>query len=122
MDKRYRIELNERQLKIIYAALEEWFRIPLGQWTDVANRLAFPSAAPVSADEFKGRSSTRDHTLTVLKAAGEIARGRNLYREDDEIIASDMWRILREYTWSTQHYRDTYQQSDEPPIKVEAID
>lgn len=119
MDKRYRIELNERQLKIIYNALEEYFRIPLGQWVDVANRLAFPGDTPVSDDEFKERASTRDHTLTALEAAGEIARGRNLYREDDEIIASDMWRILRGYTGRAPLYGDPYQQSDEPPIKVE---
>ena len=38
---RYKIELTEAQLRVINAALEEFFRIPLNQWSDLANRLAF---------------------------------------------------------------------------------
>ena len=38
---KYKLELTETQLRIINDALEEYFRIPLNQWGDLADRLAF---------------------------------------------------------------------------------
>lgn len=126
-NKRYRIELNERQLRVIYNALEEWFRIPLGQWRDVAQRLAFRGDADWAKDNaaFNTMAQAEDHAEIALKAAGEIAQGRTLTRNDDEIIASDMWRILRVKMRRAPLYGDgyqPYQEGTEPPIKVEAID
>ena len=36
----YQITVTERQLKLINAALEEFFRIGLNQWGDLAERVA----------------------------------------------------------------------------------
>lgn len=126
-NKRYRIELSEKQLVIIYDALEEWFRIPIGQWRDVAQRLAFRGDADWAKDKavFDAMIQAEDHAEIALKAAGEIAQGRTLTREADEIIASDMWRIIRVKMRRAPLYGEEYllyQEGGEPPIKVEVID
>lgn len=39
--RKYRLELTEAQLRVVNAALEEFFRLPLNQWDRLAERLAF---------------------------------------------------------------------------------
>ena len=41
MGQKYRLTLTENQLRVINAALEEYFRAALNQWDMLADRLAF---------------------------------------------------------------------------------
>lgn len=135
MDKKYRLTLTENQLRVINAALEEYFRAPLNQWGDLANRMAFRGYNRKSDDmctEFERRIVKRSAATHTLEAAGAIllsgsdcTGNSNIIRTEDEEIASDMWRILRwelmPEPFKREIYRDTYHESNEPPIKVEEV-
>ena len=134
MNRKYRLTLTENQLKVIDAAIEEYFRAALNQWDVLTERMAFRGfdSELHTETEFDRRIVKRNAARHTLDAAGAIllsgsdcAGGRDLSRTEDEKIASDMWRILR---WelmpeaSKQEIpRDTYHESDEPPIKVEEV-
>ncbi len=135
MGKKYRLTLTENQLRVIKAALEEYFRAPLGQWSGLADRLAFRGYNRKPDDmgtEFDRRIVKRNAARHTFDAAGEIllsgsdcTGNRDLIRTEEEKIASDMWRILRfelqPESFKREIYRDTYHESDEPPIKVEEV-
>lgn len=134
MGKKYRLTLTENQLRVINIALEEYFRASLGQWSGLADRLAFRgyNRKPDMGTEVDRRIVKRNAAKHTLDAAGAIllsesdcAGNCDLTKTEDEKIASDMWRILR---WELQPesfkreiYRDTYHESNEPPIKVEEL-
>lgn len=134
MGKKYKLVLTENQLRVINAALEEYFRAAFGQWDVLANRLAFRGydRKPDMGTELDRRIVKRNAARHTLDAAGEIllsgsdcTGNRDLIRTEDEKIASDMWRILRfelqPESFKREIYRDTYHESDEPPIKVEEL-
>lgn len=134
MGKKYRLTLTENQLRVINTALEEYFRAALNQWDVLAGRMAFRgfNSKHHTGTEFDRRIVKRNAARHTLDAAGAIllsesdcAGNCDLTKTEDEKIASDMWRILR---WELQPesfkreiYRDTYHESDEPPIKVEEV-
>lgn len=128
MGQKYRLTLTENQLRVINAALEEYFRAALNQWDMLADRLAFRgfNYQNHTDTEFDRRLVKRDAARHTLDAAGEILMNRfDNPKQPDEMTAIDMWRILR---WelmpesSKQEIpRDTHHESDEPPIKVEEV-
>ena len=123
------ITMTPKQARIIKVALEEYFRAPLGQWSDLAERLAFRGFnwSDHTSEEFEKRVARKAHAVYTFDAAGGIATGRlgALPRPADEQIASDMWRVLRWWLMAPEAKqkipRDTYHESDEPPIKVEEV-
>lgn len=134
MGRKYKLTLTENQLRVINAALEEYFRAALNQWDVLADRMAFRgfNSKHHTGTEFDRRIVKRNAAKHALDAAGAILLSgsdcdgnRDLDHTEDEKIASDMWRILR---WELQPesfkreiYRDTYHESNEPPIKVEEV-
>lgn len=122
MDKRYRIELNERQLKVIYNALEEWFRISLGQFQRTAERLTYDSKADVKPEEILSLHRKSLYASRCMDTGYYIATDGELVRDEAYNIAVDMWHALRYEIYHAEHTRWDSQESDEPPIKVEAID
>ena len=134
MGKKYKLMLTENQLRVINAALEEYFRASLGQWSGLADRLAFRgcSRKPDMGTEVERRIIKRSAATHTLEAAGAIllsgsdcAGNRDLIRTEDEKIASDMWHILcfelQPEPFKREIYRDAYHESDEPLIKVEEL-
>lgn len=68
----------------------------------------------------------KDAARRMLNAVGEILVDcYDIPKQEEDMIASDMWRILRwELTPESLKQeipRDTYCESDEPPIKVEEV-
>ena len=127
MGKKYRLTLTEKQLRVINAALEEYFRAAINQWDLLANRLAFRGFDHSNTSiEFDQRMTKKNAAMHMLNAVGEILVDRyNNPIPEEDMIAADMWRILR---WELQPEsfkreipRDTYHESDEPPIKVEEV-
>ena len=128
MDRKFRLTLTENQLRVINAALEEYFRAALNQWDLLADRLAFRgfNDHPNTNVEFDQRMTKKDAARHMLNAIGEILVDRYAIPvPQEDMIAVDMWRILR---WelmpesSKQEVpRDTYHESDEPPINVEEL-
>lgn len=135
MSKKYRLMLTENQLRVINAALEEYFRAALGQWDVLANRLAFrgyerkPDDMCTESDRRIVKRNAARHTFDaageILLSGSDCTGNRDLIRTEDEKIASDMWRILRwELTpeslkWGI--FLDIHPESDEPPINVEEV-
>ena len=124
------ITMTTEQARIIKVALEEYFRAPLGQWRDLADRLAFRGFDwdNYTNEEFDKRCMKKESALYAFYAAGNIVmdRTRTLPRPTDEAIASDMWRILRHWLLAKETRQaipmDTYHESDEPLIKVEVLE
>lgn len=128
MDK-LQITMTTEQARIIKVALEEYFRASLGQWSGLADRLAFRGFnwSNHTVEELNKRCAKKEYALHAFDAAGNIVMDRTgaIPRPTDEAIASDMWRILRQWLMAKEMRQDipldTYHESDEPPIKVEEV-
>ncbi len=97
--------VTETQLKTINTALEEYFRLPLNQWTDLADRLArkgvdFDKANPNHSHIFDDYILRRDAVLEVLKTVGRILwQGRIPQKDEEQLIAEDIWQTIRHEKW-----------------------
>lgn len=98
----YQITVTERQLKLINIALEEFFRIGLNQWWDLADRISKidctlpPQDDPDRDRIFDRRIQRRDAVRIVLEAAGRILWPHGLDKQDeDNLLAQDIWQVFR---------------------------
>jgi hypothetical protein len=106
----YTLKCNEAQLRVINIALEEYFRLRLGQMGDLANDLSMLSYQNLSEEErhefFDKILQTREHTRFCLDAAYRIATddrrshnqtliGKTHYR----LFCEDIWRVIRHQLW-----------------------
>lgn len=121
MDK-YRIELTEDQLRVVNAALEEFFRLPLNQWDRLAERLAFKG---VDLQDEKTRERnfdncivTRNAVREVFQAAGRIMWGHNSPQKDNEqLIAEDTWQVIRHQQYLDSGSTDSWRLDAREPIQ-----
>ncbi len=101
--KKYRITLNEKQLGVVQYALEEYFRLRLGQDFEFSNDLA-EMGQDLSADNpehkriFAEYIVRRDAIEEIMKAVFHIAFG--VYgvperKTDNMLIAEDIWDAIR---------------------------
>lgn len=132
---KYRIELTDAQLRVVNAALEEFFRLPLNQWGGLAERLAFKG---VDLKNEKNRErrfeqciAAKDAAQEVFKAAGRILWQHGTFQKDDEqLIAEDIWQVIRHQMYldsgSTNFCRVDAREplllGPEPPAKIERIE
>lgn len=131
---KYLLELTEAQLRVVNAALEEYFRIPLNQWGDLADRLAFKGVDLGNAEtrdrNFDRCITTRDAIRPVLEAAGKILWGYEVPPKDDhQLIAEDIWKVIRHQLYLDSGSTDTWRVDareplllgPEPPATIERI-
>ena len=110
---KYRLELTEAQLRVINAALEEYFQLPLNQWGDLADRLAFKGFPP-EKEEARERAfdcciAKRGAVRTVFEAAGKILWGYEIPPKDDQqLIAEDIWQVIRHQLYLDSGSTDTW--------------
>ena len=124
MPKKVTIELTETQAKIVLLAVEEWFRLRLGQYGDFAHDLAFRDY--VGAEEDSKAYKRAEAKLKMLEG---VLEGMYMLafptcrapREvgDDINIASDIWSAL----WHALHkwaswLPPTFQTGKEPLPKI----
>lgn len=109
----YQITVTERQLKLINIALEEFFRIGLNQWWDLADRISKIGCALPPQDDpnrdrvFDRRIQRRDAVRVVLEAAGRILWPHGLDKQDeDNLLAQDIWQVFRHQLWLDKPDRD----------------
>lgn len=131
MAEKYQIEVNERQLRLINQALEEWMRIRLNQWWDLSDSLASKNVdfSPESPDherifmEFiEKRSEVRE---AFEKIGATLWRGKENRKTEEQVIVEDMWRVIRHAMWEERGDHTMWtvdadkpiQWSDEPMIK-----
>lgn len=75
MGKKVTIEMTETQARLVLEAVEEWFRLRLGQYHQTADGLAFLGFhySEDKRDEFDDRIARRNHINYVLRAVMDIA-------------------------------------------------
>lgn len=105
--KKVTLELNEVQAGIVLAALEEWFRLRMGQSYDLANDLALMGFKHDKdhPELFDAAMVKRDSLNSVIKALFNIAwphYGTPGKVEDRTHIASDIWSVLRSELWKVK--------------------
>ena len=110
---KYRIDLTEAQLRVVNAALEEFFRLPLNQWGDLSDRLAFKGFPPENEEArdraFDSCIAKRDAVRTVFEAAGKILWGYEVPPKDDQqLIAEDIWQVIRHQLYLASGRTDTW--------------
>lgn len=126
MAKKVTIELTEAQARIVLVAVEEWFRLRMGQSSDLANGLAMLgfNYKEHSREEFDERMRKRDALQAVIDAMLRIAFPWRGYIEDRKIepevhIASDIWSQLRWSLRGSVNYMSTpIQLGTEPMPKI----
>ena len=101
--KKYTIELTENQVRIIQNALEEYFRLRMGQDTEFCTDIAGLNA-DLSPDNphheliFDRYIQRRDHMEEVMRAFFRIAFepiGYLKEKTDDMLIAECIWDAIR---------------------------
>lgn len=125
MGKKVIVELNETQARIVLIAVEEWFRLRLGQYSDLAYGLAFLGYDHNKAKpgEFDRRIQRRDALLEIVKAMLNIAfpcYGTPEGIPSEVHVASDIWSALR-YELSSKDdawNRTPFQMGPEPLPKI----
>ena len=128
MAKKIIIELTEAQARTILAAVEEWFRLRMGQYSDLANGLAFLGFKhdPGTDQSFDRRIVKRDAIQEVIKAMLRIAFPDYGTPEKVELevhIASDIWCALRyELAPKDTHCSTPFQMGPEPLPKIKVED
>lgn len=124
MPKKVTIELTETQAKIVLVAVEEWFRLRLGQYGDFAHDLAFRDC-----DGAEEGCKAYNRAIANLKMLEGVLEGMYMlafptYRAPKEVgddinIASDIWSAL----WHALHkgaswLPPTFQMGKEPLPKI----
>ena len=101
--KKYTIELTENQVRVIQNALEEYFRLRMGQYTEFCTDMAELNA-DLSPDNpnheliFDRYIQRRDHMEEVMRAFFRIAFEPTGYlreKTDDMLIAECIWDSIR---------------------------
>lgn len=97
------VRMNERQLRLICAAVEEYGRLRMGQTWDLADALAFQHYEYKKDDpEFDRRILRREATKELLELAmraacnGDYAHFR---KTEDVQVALDMYSTIRNFFW-----------------------
>ena len=127
--KRVIIEMNETQARLVLEAVEEWFRLRLGQYHQTADGLAFLGFrySEDKHEEFDERIMRRNCINHVLRAVMDIAFPYTSVpktTEPEVNIASDIWSQLRwELSEKDQFWdRTPFQMGTEPMVKVTVED
>ena len=128
MAKKVTIEMSETQARLVLEAVEEWFRLRLGQYHQTADGLAFLGFrySEDKREEFDDRIMRRNDISYVLRAVMDIAfpwTSVPKTTEPDVTIASDIWSQLRwELSKKDEWDRTPFQMGTEPMVKVTVED
>ena len=120
-DKKYTLTLTEKQAVLIKEVLEEYFRIRMNQWRDLADSLAMKNI-DLSPDNpnheriFDGYIQDRDAVQKVLECAGRILwDGQRNDKSEEQLIPEDIWQVIRHQLWKdSENKNDWYVDSREP--------
>lgn len=124
MAKKVTIELTETQARIVLSAVEEWFRLRMGQYWELAEGLAFLGFVhdPEHPEKFYAAIAKRDHIMHVLRAVMQIAfpnYGTPSVNPVEVNIASDIWALLRwELSTKDEWMSTPFQMGAEPMPKI----
>ena len=130
----YTLTINEAQLKVMTVALEEFFRLRLGQCWDLVDDLAFSGFdyKNHTAKEFDERIRRRDDARSIIQTGMNVAFGQSVCRDIGDIgrICEDMWSVARHQLWKdnpnhSEWTVDSYEPrpvSNEPLMTIQRIE
>lgn len=119
---KYRLTLSEKQMQILQLALEEYFRIRLNQWSDLADDLAFTGLdyKNHTKEEFEARIERRDNAENLFKKAMSEAQP-DFYKQkqtEENLIVQDIWEVIRHQLYLDQdEKKDDWCVAARPPMQ-----
>ena len=129
--KKYRIELTEKQMRVVEICLNRWMRWMMGQYNGLANDIAFYNIHKfVDSENFseinREACNKRNHIEEILCAVMRIAFPRSGYgvpdeKSEDGMIAECIWDAIR-FARGTSRWDRPFQIGDEPVPKIEVIE
>ena len=125
----YELKVTEKQLSIIQIALEEYFRLRMGQCFDFTDDFCsmgvdFSQENPNHDRIFDRYISSRDAMREAMKAAFRIGYGAKGYLEEktpDMLIAEDVWDAIR-YARGQSRWGSPLHLGEEPPVKIREVE
>ena len=127
--KSYQITLTENQLRVVRIALEEYFRLRMGQDMDFCDDIAFMNI-DVSQENpdheriFDRAITKRNCMREIMSAFFKIAFGAYGVSEektDDMLIAEDIWDAIRVET-GISRWKSVLHVSSEPVPKIKKVE
>lgn len=131
--KKYRLELDEEQLSVVNEALEEYFRIRMGQWSGLADDLSAQNVdfhmenKEVHSRVFDRYINTRDCIRQIFESVSRILCDGLRQKTHRMLVAEDIWQVIRHQQWIDRGAKDDWcvdarepmQFSDRPLPKIE---
>lgn len=134
---KYTLEITEKQAEIIKIALEEYFRLRMGQFSDLSIDLSFAGCDGNNhnPEELNTRNERRWSAESVFKAALDVAqpmRKHGVYPEQTIEMrrAQDIWQVIRHKLWIDRnggkddwsvYSREPMPMTNEPLPKMERV-
>lgn len=124
MEKRYILTLTEKQAVLIKDALEEYFRIRMNQWGDLADSLSmknidFSRDNPNYEIIFERYITERDAVRNVFECAGRILwENQGNPKSEEQLIAEDIWQVIRHQLWKDSENRNDWCVDSRDPLRM----
>jgi len=136
MDKKYTLTITEKQAVLIRDALEEYFRIRMNQWGDLADSLVMKDIDlspnnPNHDKAFERYITEREAVRKVLECAGRIIwENQRNPKSEEQFIAEDIWQVIRHQLWKDSENkndwcvdsREPLRESNEPLPKMRKVE
>lgn len=127
-EKTYKVTLNEKQMAVIQNALEEYFRLRLGQTIDFANDITsigvdLSDKNPNKDWCFDMHIVNRNWVEETMKAMFRVLwypYGTPQEKTDDMMIAECIWDSIR-FSRGQSRWNEPYHIGSEPVPKIEVI-
>ena len=124
MDTRYNLVITEKQAVLIKDALEEYFRIRMNQWGDLADSLVmkdidlFPHN-PKHELIFERYITERESVRNVLECAGRIIwENQRNPKSEEQLIAEDIWQVIRHQLWKDSENKNDWCVDSREPLRM----
>lgn len=124
MGKRYILTLTEKQAVLIKDALEEYFRIRMNQWGDLADSLVMKDIDlsphnPKHELIFERYITEREAVRNVLECAGRIIwENQRNPKSEEQLIAEDIWQVIRHQLWKDSTNKVEWCVDAREPLRV----
>lgn len=119
----FTVQMDEAQLRLVMNALECYFRLRMGQTSDLADDLAFQHYEYRKNDpEFEERVLRRDEGKILLDRAMDVLSSgswQHWQKTPSVMTAIDMWAVIRNFFWQQKppEERDPYT-ADASPVFI----
>ena len=124
MDTRYNLVITEKQAVLIKDALEEYFRIRMNQWGDLADSLVMKDIDlsphnPNHEKIFERYITEREAVRNVLECAGRIIwENQRNPKSEEQLIAEDIWQVIRHQLWKDSENKNDWCVDSREPLRM----